>query len=112
MPYVCRDVSGEISGVQLESAPGAQEYLDSNDPRLIHYLSASKDIDGAKLALNDTDAEFARVTEDLIHLLVSKQTILFTELPDVVQRKLLAREQIRECLRPIASTFLSEDDTL
>jgi hypothetical protein len=112
MPYVCRDQKGEIQSVHAEPTSGGSEYLGADDPAMIDYLSRSKDSAGAKLALSDTDAEFARVTEDLIHLLVEKQIILFTELPQVVQRKLLVREQVRECLRPAPPSILSDDETL
>ena len=63
-------------------------------------------------ALASSDAELARVTEDLIGLLIQKGTILFTDLPDVVQRKLLDREQLRNQLGDNAISFLSDDETI
>lgn len=112
MPYVCRDEQGKIISLHAEASAEAREYMDANDPELIAFLSRSKDAAAAKLALVELDAEFARVTEDLIHLLVDKQVILFTELPEVVQQKMLARERVRECLRPALTSILSEDETL
>jgi len=112
MPYVCCDEQGEIISLHAEASADALEYIDANDSRLIDYLSRSKDAAAAKLALIELDAEFARVTEDLIHLLVDKQLILFTELPEIVQQKMLARERVRECLRPALTSILSEDETL
>ncbi len=63
-------------------------------------------------ALNATDAELARVTEDLIGVLVKKGVIIFTDLPDAVQRKLLDREALRTKLQGGAVSFLSDDETL
>lgn len=63
-------------------------------------------------ALADSDAELARVTEDLISLLVKKGTILFTDLPEAVQTKLLEREKLRHALDDTSISFLSEDETL
>tara|TARA_R110002072_G_scaffold100183_2_gene220559 strand:+ start:43031 stop:43255 length:225 start_codon:yes stop_codon:yes gene_type:complete len=63
-------------------------------------------------ALADSDAALARVTEDLIGLLVKKGTILFTDLPDAVQVKLLEREELRHKLDDTNVSFLSEDETL
>lgn len=63
-------------------------------------------------ALERSDAELARVTEDLIYLLVNKGLILFTELPPVVQTKLLEREKMRERLGRSNVSILSDDDTL
>lgn len=63
-------------------------------------------------ALQDSDADLARVTEDLISLLVQKGIILFTELPEAVQVKLLDRERLREQLGKVNISILSEDDTI
>lgn len=63
-------------------------------------------------ALQTSDADLARVTEDLISLLVSKGLILFTELPEAVQTKLLKREQIRGQLGQHSVSILSDDDVI
>jgi hypothetical protein len=63
-------------------------------------------------ALAQSDAELARVTEDLINVLVQKGTILFTDLPEAVQAKLLDREVLRGKLDGNNHSFLSEDETL
>lgn len=63
-------------------------------------------------ALAESDADLARVTEDLISVLVKKGTILFTDLPEAVQTKLLEREKLRQQLDGVSISFLSDDDTL
>tara|TARA_R110001592_G_scaffold9288_1_gene49516 strand:- start:7947 stop:8174 length:228 start_codon:yes stop_codon:yes gene_type:complete len=63
-------------------------------------------------ALAQSDAELARVTEDLITVLVKKGVILFTDLPEPVQAKLLDREALRDKLEGGNVSFLSEDETL
>jgi len=63
-------------------------------------------------ALAASDPELARVTEDLIGVLVKKGVILFTDLPDAVQNKLLDREALRSKLQGSPVSFLSDDDTL
>lgn len=63
-------------------------------------------------ALAASDSELARVTEDLIAVLVNKGVILFTDLPDAVQTKLLDREALRTKLKSAPVSFLSEDETL
>lgn len=63
-------------------------------------------------ALAQSDAELARVTEDLITVLVKKGAILFTDLPEAVQTKLLDRETLRSKLEEGRVSFLSEDETL
>jgi hypothetical protein len=63
-------------------------------------------------ALAQSDADLARVTEDLISVLVKKGTILFTDLPEAVQVKLLDREALRSKLELNKVSFLSDDETL
>ena len=63
-------------------------------------------------ALAQSDAELARITEDLITVLVKKGAILFTDLPEAVQTKLLDREVLRSKLEDNSVSFLSEDETL
>jgi len=63
-------------------------------------------------ALQKSDADIARVTEDLIYLLVQKNIILFTELPEVVQTKLLSREKLRDELSGRVVSPLSDDETI
>jgi hypothetical protein len=63
-------------------------------------------------ALASSDQELARVTEDLIGLLVKKGLILFTDLPAAVQTKLLDREALRSRLHTPSISLLSDDDTL
>lgn len=48
--------------------------------------------------LSETDASLARVTEDLINLLVERGVIRFTDLPQAAQDKLLARQLTRSHL--------------
>jgi len=63
-------------------------------------------------ALQQSDGDIARVTEDLICLLVQKSVILFTDLPEIVQEKLLSREKLRDQLNAGSVSILSEGDTI
>jgi hypothetical protein len=48
-----------------------------------------------------------------VHLLISKNIILFTDLPPVVQKKLLAREKLRSNLTDdVQDNFLHDDETI
>lgn len=62
--------------------------------------------------LKASDGQMARVTEDLVSLLIEKNIILFTDLPNSVQQKLLHRESLREQLRDPVVSIVSESDTL
>lgn len=60
--------------------------------------------------LKSSDLDIARITEDLIYLLVQKNVILFTELPEIVQEKLLSRETLRDKLSGVMLSPLSDDE--
>lgn len=59
--------------------------------------------------LSDTDAGLARVTEDLIDILINRGLIQFTDFPPAAQAKLLERRQTRATLS--RRLKLLDDDT-
>ena len=60
-------------------------------------------------ALADSDAGLARVTEDLIDILINRGVIQFTDFPPAAQAKLLERRQTRATLSRRLQ-LLDEDD--
>lgn len=111
MPYVIRNTDGKITALLNESAIGAEEFLPANHPEIDDFLDKSTQSD-PKLALAESDRDIARVTEDLIHLLIAKNLILFTELPPAVQQKLLNRERLRSSLNGSIDNFLDEEESI
>ena len=61
-------------------------------------------------ALADSDAGLARITEDLIEILISRGVIQFTDFPPAAQAKLLQRRHTRDTLSRRLQ-LLDEDDT-
>ena len=58
-----------------------------------------------------TDAGLARVTEDLINILIDKGVIQFTDLPAAAQTKLLERRLVREQMSS-RLTLLDDDELI
>ncbi|BFM17044.1 hypothetical protein R50073_32270 [Maricurvus nonylphenolicus] len=112
MPYIERNHDGEIIALHLEANNRTTEYVSATDPAIVQFLSAEGDSETPKQILAESDRDIARVTEDLVHLLIAKNIILFTELPEPVQRKLLAREKLRSSLQGGIANFLDEQDTI
>lgn len=113
MPYVKRDSAGRIISLH-GNAEEASEQLAASHPEIEQFLAQTTmpTPDAYKKALSESDQEIARVTEDLVQLLVNKNLILFTDLPDVVQQKLLDRERLRSHLQRADDNFLDESDLL
>jgi len=100
MSYVKRNKEGKITAISLNKDEGFTEKVDPKAEEYLNFINTDLDASGTvRQALHKSDTDIARVTEDLINLLMEKQVILFTELPSVVQEKLLNREQLRKSLR-------------
>jgi len=91
MPFVVRDDAGAIVTVSQVSMAGA-ESVPSDDPELQDYLGA---LGAGPQQLSATDLDFVRVLEDVVELLVDKSIILFTDLPESAQQKMLFRQRLR-----------------
>lgn len=110
MPYVKRDTQGRI--ISLHKSPQeAAELLPDQHPEVQQFLGDPGAAD-TRQALARSDQELARVTEDLIHLLINKNLILFTDLPAPVQDKLLTREKLRSQLQQAEDNFLDDSELL
>ncbi|MEW8047412.1 MAG: tryptophan synthase subunit beta like protein, partial [Candidatus Thiodiazotropha sp.] len=60
---------------------------------------------------SETDAGMIRIVEDLIALLIQKNLIMFTDLPNAAQQKILMRNQIRSVFQS-GDPLLVDDDEL
>ena len=92
MPFVKRNEQGGIVAVSQSQEHGFDEELAAEDLELSAYLDGMGH--GAS-SLSSTDQDFVRVLEDVVGLLVDKGIILFTELPDSAQQKIMRRQQLR-----------------
>ena len=90
MPYAKRDDTGRLVALLADPEPGANELIDAGHPEVAHFLGKGTN------PLVESDANMARVTEDLIDVLVARGIVMFTDLPPIAQRKLLERRKIRE----------------
>ena len=105
MPYVKRNKSGEITAVSQDADGGFSEELSSQNAELNDFVAS---VSNVGLDLEDTDLSFVRVVEDVIELLIAKNMILFTELPDSAQTKMMDRQKLRTALT--SHLDLLEDD--
>ncbi|MCW9034985.1 MAG: hypothetical protein OQJ97_12260 [Rhodospirillales bacterium] len=104
MPFVTRNEAGKIVAVYDVLTEGALEEVPSEDKELRAFLG----IEDAEWM--QADMELARVTEDLIDILIEKGIIMFTDLPDAAQHKLLKRQGLRSRLDYVSQLFTIGDD--
>lgn len=106
MVFVQRNAEGEVTAVANEAQPGFDEELPPTHPDVVGYFDRL----GTTLEIGTTDKDFVRVLEDVVDLLMSKNIIRFTDLPDEAQGKILRRQALREAARD--SLDLLGDDKL
>lgn len=118
MLYAIRNEAGRIVSLSESLQTGA-ELVSIKDPEVLEFLSIEGKDFSAEEFLEQTDTSAARILEDLIDVLIKKNQILFTDLPEMAQKKLLGRKLARNYNNPAkeaqseaSSTFLIDDDTI
>lgn len=111
MPYVKRDASGKIIALFDRAGSEALEKVSTTSEELLEFLNESGE-DSVRVFLESTDRDLIRVLEDLINLLIEQRIILFTDLPESAQQKLLSRRQAREKLSDSNSPVIDSEDII
>ena len=65
--------------------------------------------DSALQQLDASDLEMARITEDLIDLLIGRNIINFTDFPGMAQRKLINRRALRSNMSALTNLVSDEE---
>jgi len=111
MPYVARNRNGAIIAVFKEENDCARENVSPEDRELQAFLGQNRLADKAReraigrsrihQALRQSDADFVRVLDDLISVLLNKGMIVFTDLPTDARQKLMIRRHLRDKARDL-----------
>ena len=100
MLYVERDKDGKIIALHNNPSPNADEQKSLMDEEILDFLNKNTDTDPWIQFLSLSDTGIIRILEDLIDLLIRKNVILFTELPEDAQLKIGERKRVRETMAP------------
>ncbi len=101
MPYVKRDDAGRIAAIYGEAQTSAYEFLAPNSKEIQEFIDG-RPIDETRRTLEDSDLAMGRVVEDLIDVLIAKNVILLTDLPQPAQEKIMNRRHLRGGLEDLA----------
>lgn len=93
MLYIERGDDGRIVALHKEATALATEVKQAVDEEVLSFLTETGAW-GESLAFSD--AATVRVIEDLVDLLVKKNVINFTELPEQAQHRIKERQSLRE----------------
>lgn len=119
MLYAIRNEEGLITSLSAAPADGAS-VVNIRDPEVLLFLSSNNETNTPLEFLEKSDADVSRILEDLIDLLIMKKAILFTDLPDAAQQKLLTRKLARSAYtsnsdseeQDYGNSILTDDDTI
>ncbi|PCI38301.1 MAG: hypothetical protein COB46_11645 [Rhodospirillaceae bacterium] len=109
MAFVMRNAEGHIIAVLSESVEGAEE-VSASDSELQRFLSQESPEQRAQKELMESDLGLIRVIEDLIDVLIERGAMMFTDFPEPVQRKLLARRGMRKEFSYMDELFNNDDE--
>ncbi|MCL6268383.1 hypothetical protein M3P05_00270 [Sansalvadorimonas sp. 2012CJ34-2] len=93
MFYGLRDETGAVVAVGEKQISPEWQPMEKDSEEVRQFLQRQNS------SSQDLDIQFIRVLDDLIELLIEKQTIQFTEIPEPAQQKLLKRRWYRQQLR-------------
>ncbi|WP_286237408.1 hypothetical protein [Neptuniibacter halophilus] len=118
MLYAIRNDEGRIVSLSETLQPGA-EPVDIKNREVLDFLSINDEEFSPEEFLARSDMAVARIFEDLVDVLIAKNLIMFTDLPEMAQKKLLSRKLARNIGRDDTDavqqpenghSFLIEDD--
>lgn len=105
--YVRRDEQGAVQSLSLVQDDWHAEALSTQSDALKDF---SQRIAALSNPMQASDLGLARVLEDLIDLLVDKQLLRYTDLPQEACSKLQARRQMRGSIRSLK--LIGDEDGL
>lgn len=108
MIFVERNHTGEIIALHKNSTKTINEQKSLKDPEVMAFLESHHDAGPIKTLLNRTDPGMIRVIDDLVDVLITKNVIKFTDLPEEAQHKLLNRKKVRSDLGK--DTIMMDDE--
>ena len=108
MLYAERDENGKI--IAIKNSPTNPDQKQVTEAELVEFFSQSDEIGSYETLLTLLDTRIIRVLDDLIDVLVKKNIILFTDLPEEARMKIGERKRIRKRLQD--SSELMVDDII
>lgn len=98
MPYVLRDADGSILAVARQQPDDGGDWQPV-DAQAADYLRYLEETMAQADRFRESDIHLARVLEDLIDVLIERDVIRFTDLPEAARKRLLSRQALRRQAR-------------
>jgi len=100
MIYIERDGAGKITAIKRDEASSARAKEGLTRENLMEFLGSEEmPLSSYKKVLEHMDSEFIRVLDDLVDVLVQKNVILLTDLPEDARKKIYDRKAVRQKIK-------------
>jgi hypothetical protein len=110
MIYLKRDSNQQIIDLSFHPEPGYEKAM-LFDPEIKQFLLENLESETLiRNILQKLDQDLVRSIEDLVDVLIQKELILFTDLPEAVQNKLLFKKSIRSTLQEETGLLHEEEE--
>ncbi|MBU1232002.1 MAG: hypothetical protein KKD01_07060 [Proteobacteria bacterium] len=96
MLYIERNSEGKIVAVSKRGDKEGTELKSAIDEEILQFLAENGDSDLWVKILSVSDLGIIRILEDLVDLLVAKNLIMYTDLPEDAQEKIRERKKVRQ----------------
>jgi hypothetical protein len=104
MLFIERGKDGKIIALHNAPSPGAMEEKSMLDEEVLSFFNST---DSWKHMMAMSDLGTVRILEDLIDILIHKNLINFTELPEHAQKRLRERKELR--VKLVSQNLLVDD---
>jgi len=109
MLYIKFSEDNNITEIDFSAKEGFEE-ISLHDPRLSEFIEKSENSEEIiRKVLSRLDLDMVRTIEDVIDILIDRNVMLLTDLPDPVQNKILFKKTIRN-LNKKSESILDDQD--
>ena len=108
MIYIQKDANNNIIDLDFSYKEGFEK-ISIFDKEVKQFINDSNNTEIIKLSILKLDLDMVRITEDLIDVMIKKEQLLFTDLPEAVQNKILFKNMLRENLSSTEYLYQEEE---
>jgi hypothetical protein len=109
MFYAERDKDGHIIAIHKSKDSGAKDLTPVSEKELREFLASDHDPGSYEALLEEADKKMIRVLDDLIEVLVRKNVIMLTDLPEEARVKLGTRKDVRRRMQDVGPSLTVDD---
>jgi len=95
MLFIERNKEGKITAIHQNPTEEATEQKTLMDEEVLEFLGKEEKFDSWVQLLSLSDVSIIRIVEDLVDVLVKKNIIMLTDLPEEARDKLRERKKVR-----------------